>query len=216
MVARGPSRKRSSSVSSQLERLIFVMAELRSKCSWDASQTHESLLNHLIEETSEVVDAVEVGGDDELREELGDLLLQVYFHSQIASERDSFDIEDVARGICDKLVSRHPHIFGDAQAPSDANQAWEQRKREEKGRTSSLDGIAESMSVLARTHKVVSRARAHEVAVELPSEPITADEAGKQIVALVARAQQHGIDADAAARGALRHLESQIRDAEQG
>lgn len=199
---------------SELERLRGVMAELRVKCPWDAKQTHRSLLNHLIEEACEVVDAVEAGDDTELVEELGDLLLQVYFHARIAEDEGRFNLDDVARGISDKLERRHPHVFADEDVPEDMWQSWEERKREEKGRTSVLEGIAESLSVLGRAHKVVSRSRTHGVDVGLPAEPVTEREVGEQIISLVARAQANGIDADAAARQALRDLEARIRVAE--
>ncbi|NLE97437.1 MAG: MazG family protein [Propionibacterium sp.] len=190
------------------------MARLRVDCPWDAEQTHESLLNHLIEETCEVVDAVEAGTDDDLREELGDVLLQVYFHAQIATEEGRFTIDDVARSISDKLVRRHPHVFSDEAAPADMWANWEQRKAAEKGRTSALDGIAESMSSIARAHKVVSRSRSHGVDVDLPAEPIDEETVGEQILALVSRAQASGVDADAATRRALRRLEARVQGAE--
>lgn len=202
-------------MTSQLERLRDVMSRLRTDCPWDAQQTHESLLNHLIEETCEVVDAVEAGSDEDLREELGDVLLQVYFHSQIATDEGRFTIDDVAAGIADKLVRRHPHVFAEHDAPEDIHGSWEQNKQREKGRTSALEGIAQSMSSIARAHKVISRSRAHKVPVELPSQPITTDEVGAQVLDLVARAQANGIDADAAIRGALRELEARIEVAEQ-
>lgn len=161
-----------------------------------------------------MVDAVEEGTDDDLREELGDLLLQVYFHSQIATDEGRFTLDDVAEGIADKLIRRHPHVFSTADVPADARVAWEVAKKAEKGRESSLDGIAQSMSVVARAHKVVSRARSHGVAVTLPDETVTADQVGDEMLALVARAQANGIDADAAARAALRRLEQEIRSSE--
>lgn len=198
----------------QLARLRQIMVQLRAGCPWDAKQTHESLLNHLIEETCEVVDAVETGTDEDLCEELGDVLLQVYFHSRIAEEAGRFSLDDVARGICDKLVRRHPHVFSDEPVPDDMWANWEQRKAAEKGRNSALEGIARSMSVLARAHKVISRTRSHGVAVELPDDALTADEVGTQILTLVARAQANGIDADAATRKALRRLEGEVRQAE--
>lgn len=201
-------------MAAELERLRGIMAELRVKCPWDAEQTHRSLLNHLIEEACEVVDAVEAGDDDELVEELGDLLLQVYFHARIAEDEGRFTLDDVARGISDKLVRRHPHVFADEDVPADMWQSWEERKRAEKGRSSALEGIAESLSVLGRTHKVVSRTRTHGVPVDLPDDPVDEATVGREIVALVSRAQAHGIDADAAARQALRELETTIRDAE--
>lgn len=201
-------------MTSELERLRHVMAELRLKCHWDAEQTHRSLLNHLIEEACEVVDAVETGDDAELQEELGDLLLQVYFHARIAEDDGRFTIEDVAAGISDKLVRRHPHVFADEDVPQDLWQSWEERKRAEKGRSSSLEGIAESLSVIARAHKVISRSRSHGVPVELADEPLDALSVGRGILDLVARAQAHGIDADAAAREALRELEARVRTCE--
>ena len=198
----------------QLIRLREVMARLRVECPWDREQTHQSLLTHLVEEACEVVDAVEQGTDADLLEELGDLLLQVYFHAQIAEDEGRFTLDDVARGIADKLIRRHPHVFGDGEVPEDLRGVWERRKRQEKGRTSSLDGIAQAMSSLARTQKVIARARSHEVPIEFPDEPVTADEVGERIQVLIARAQASGVDADAAVRAALRGLEERIRQAE--
>mgnify|MGYP000932665506 FL=1 len=190
------------------------LVRLRVECPWDREQTHQSLLTHLVEEACEVVDAVEQGTDADLLEELGDLLLQVYFHAQIAEDEGRFTLDDVARGIADKLIRRHPHVFGGGEVPENLRQTWEQSKRQEKGRTSSLDGIAQAMSSLARTQKVIARARSHEVPIEFPDEPVTADEVGERIQVLIARAQASGVDADAAVRAALRGLEERIRQAE--
>ena len=190
------------------------MALLRTSCPWDAEQTHLSLAPYLVEETGEVLDAIEAGTDVDLCEELGDLLLQVVFHAEIARREGRFDIDDVAAGIADKLVRRHPYVFADAEVPSDLLSAWEARKRAEKGRTSSLDGIADQLSALARASKVVARARHHGVPVDLADEPITADEVGSQIVRLVSRAQASGVDADQAVRDVVRQLEAGIRQAE--
>ncbi len=201
-------------MTSELERLRQVMVDLRDRCPWDAEQTHRSLLNHLVEETAEVVDAVETGTDDDLREELGDLLLQVYFHARIAEQEGRFGLDDVARGISDKLIRRHPHVFADEDVPDDMWQSWEERKRAEKGRSSALDGIAESLNVLPRIQKVVSRARSHQVDLHLPTEHIDDEALGDELVALIARAQSAGLDADAAARAALRRLEATVREAE--
>lgn len=192
------------------------MVQLREGCPWDAEQTHESLLNHLLEEACEVVDAVEDGTDEDLQEELGDVLLQVVFHARIAEEEGRFSLDDVARSISDKLVRRHPHVFSDEAVPEDMWANWEQRKAAEKGRKSALDGIAQSMSAIARAHKVISRSRSHGVEVGLPTEPIDEATVGSEILALVARAQANGVDADAAARKALRALEQEIRTAEGG
>lgn len=203
-----------SAEGAELLRLAQVMHRLRRECPWDAKQTHRSLVTYLVEETGEVVDAIETGDDTDLREELGDLLLQVYFHAEIAAQEGRFSLDDVAAGIADKLISRHPYVFGEGEVPDDLDATWEARKRAEKGRTSALDGVAESLSVVARTAKVASRTRKHGVPIDLPDAPVTADEVGQGIVDLVMRAQAHGIDADQAARDALRAVEVRIRDAE--
>jgi XTP/dITP diphosphohydrolase len=194
------------------------MAVLRERCPWDAEQTHRSLVQYLVEEALETVEAIESGDDRHLREELGDLLLQVVFHAEIST---AFDLDDVARGIADKLVSRHPHVFvpaggaGEPEAvPADLHHTWEQRKAVEKGRTSALQGIPEQMSALARAHKIISRARSRRVPLALPEERIEADALGSEIVRMVARAQAHGIDPEQAVRAAVRQLEQRVRTAE--
>ena len=156
--------------------LVAVMARLRDECPWDRSQTHRSLVTYLVEETGEVVDAIEAGTDDDLVEELGDLLLQVVFHARIAEGEGVFNIDEVVGGIVAKLVTRHPYVFSDEDVPEDLDAAWEARKAAAKGRTSSLDGIAHSLSSVARSAKVISRARSRGVDVELPEEPITAEQ----------------------------------------
>ncbi len=146
------------------EDLISIMERLRSPegCPWDRKQTHKSLLPYLVEETYEVVDAVERGNDEELKEELGDLLLQVVFHSQIAKERGSFNIDDVIDSIAKKLVRRHPHVFGDRtdiRSEEDVNREWEKLKEKEgKKRESVLDGIPKSLPALERAYKLQKRA----------------------------------------------------------
>ncbi|WCC80396.1 MazG family protein [Cutibacterium equinum] len=194
--------------------LVAVMARLRDECPWDRSQTHRSLVTYLIEETGEVVDAIEAGTDDDLVEELGDLLLQVVFHARIAEEEGVSDIAEVIGGIVTKLVARHPYVFSDEEVPDDLDAAWEARKAVAKGRTSSLDGIAHSLSSVARSAKVISRARSRGVDVELPDDPITAEETGDELLSLIARAHASGVDADQALRDRLRRLEGDIRDAE--
>ncbi len=198
----------------QVARLIEVMHQLRRGCPWDAEQTHLSLVHYLVEETLEVVDAIEAGDDTDLQEELGDLLLQVVFHAEIAAQEGRFTIEDVAQGIADKLVARHPYVFGDGAIPEDLMGSWEARKRAEKQRTSSLDGIPTRLSALARAHKVISRARSHGVALALASEPLDEAEAGRALLALAARAQASGIDPEQALRAALRSLEATITTTE--
>ena len=195
----------------ELSRLVEVMTRLRRDCPWDAQQTHESLVQFLVEETCETVEAIESGDPDHLREELGDLLLQVIFHAEIA---DRFTVEDVARGISDKLVARHPHVFATDEVPADLHFTWEERKAAEKGRTSVLEGIPEQLSALARGHKIVSRARSRRVPLELPADPVTADEVGDQMLTLVARAQASGVDPEQAVRAAVRRLEHEVQQAE--
>ncbi|MFV0453059.1 MAG: MazG family protein [Propioniciclava sp.] len=190
------------------------MHTLRRECPWDAQQTHESLVTYLVEEAAEVVEAIEAGDDTHLREELGDLLLQVVFHAEIAAEEDRFTLDDVADQVADKLIQRHPYVFGTAAVPEDLHRTWEARKRAEKGRTSALDGIPGALDTLARATKVVSRSRLHQVAVELPEEPISAEATGQEILAVVARAQAAGIDADQATRAAVRALETRVRQTE--
>ena len=198
----------------ELRRLAEVMTRLRVECPWDAEQTHRSLVRYLVEETGEVVDAIEAGTDADLREELGDLLLQVYFHAEIARTEGRFDIDDVARGITDKLVDRHPYVFSDDEVPDDLNATWEARKRRAKGRTSSLDGIPHQVSAMTRAAKVVSRARSHKVPVELAEEPITAEQVGAEALTLVERAHASGVDPEQALRDALRELEAGVQAAE--
>ena len=199
----------------EVERLVAVMTRLRSDCPWDAQQSHRSLVQYLVEETAETVEAIETGDADLLREELGDLLLQVLFHAEIAAERpDGFDLEDVARGIADKLIARHPYVFAAGDVPSDLNYSWEQRKAVEKGRRSVLDGIPEQLSALARANKIISRVRSRRVGVDLPDQPVTAQQVGAEILALAARAEAAGIDPDQAVRDAVRGLERQVVAAE--
>jgi tetrapyrrole methylase family protein/MazG family protein len=145
-----------------LERLRAIMARLRAKdgCRWDLSQTHKSLMPYLIEETYEVVEAIESERTDKLREELGDLILQIYFHSQIASEGGRFDINDVAADICDKLIRRHPHIFGEKKdlAPDQVRDQWEKIKVETNEKDSVLAGVPQSMPALLLGYRVGEKA----------------------------------------------------------
>jgi len=191
------------------------MARLRHECPWDAQQTHRSLVQYLVEEAAETIEAIEIGDQDHLCEELGDLLLQVIFHAEIASEQaEGFTVEDVAQGIADKLISRHPYVFATADVPADLHYTWEQRKAAEKGRTSALQGIPDQLSALTRANKIISRARSRRVALALPDDITTAKQVGSQILALAARAQAAGIDPEQALRDAVRELELRIRTAE--
>lgn len=145
--------------------LVAVMDRLRSPggCPWDREQSHATLVPYAVEEAHELVEAVETGTRDDLLEELGDVLLQVVFHARIAQEHPEapFDLDAVARRTARKLVSRHPHVFGDADA-SDAEEVtarWDEIKRAEQGRESALDGVPPSLGAVARAAKLASRAR---------------------------------------------------------
>ncbi|WP_091532076.1 MazG family protein [Microlunatus soli] len=203
------------------------MRTLRDRCPWDARQTHRTLVQYLVEETAEVIEVIESGTDstgidhDHLREELGDLLLQVFFHSTIAAESDpDFTVGSVAGGIADKLIARHPYVYGDGDVPEDLNRSWEARKAEEKGRTSVLEGIPEQLSALARANKIISRARSRSVPVTVPElsagTAVDAESIGGTMISLVAAAQSRGIDPEQAARDAVRRLESDVLAAEAG
>ena len=212
-----PEAGRGAEPGTQFDRLVSVMHRLRSGCPWDAEQTHLSLVRYLVEETSEVVEAIESGDDTHLVEELGDLLLQVVFHAEIAAEAGRFDVEDVSRRIADKLIARHPYVFGDAAVPSDLISSWERAKATEKGRESALEGIPERLSALTRAQKVIGRSRSHGVAepvLGLPASPVAAEAIGLEILTLVGRAADLGVDAEQAVRAALRELEARVRRAE--
>ncbi len=146
-----------------LEALIETISTLRSPngCQWDREQTHESLRPNMLEEAYEAVDAINENNMKHLREELGDVLLQVILHAQIASEEGAFDIEDVAKEINEKLIHRHPHVFGDAKVNStqDILDAWDKLKAEEKtNRKSAMDGISKSQSALMTAQKISKKA----------------------------------------------------------
>jgi tetrapyrrole methylase family protein/MazG family protein len=150
-------------MSSPLDRLRDIVAQLRSPegCPWDREQTHQSLKPHLIEECYELIDAIDAGDDKELKEELGDLLLQVVLHSQMASEEKRFDLDEVATVIADKLVNRHPHVFRETRLPDSSAilRQWEVIKRAEKQeRRSVLDGVPKGLPALARAQKVQTKA----------------------------------------------------------
>lgn len=146
------------------ERLLEIMQKLRAPggCPWDAEQTHESLTRYLLEETYEVIEAIDEKSPQHLKEELGDLLLQPIFHSAIAEEAGEFTIHDVINTLCEKLIRRHPHVFGDLVI-SDSNQQienWENIKRLEKGdeRPSALSGVPEHLPALLKAHKISEKA----------------------------------------------------------
>ena len=210
---------------SQLQRLVEVMDQLRSPggCPWDAEQTHESLLKYLLEESYEFVDAVASGNRTDMREELGDVLLQVYFHARIAEEHPTqpFSIEDVAQGIADKLIRRHPHVFAglEVKDSEDVLKNWEDIKKQEKGRTSALDGIAMAQPALPLVEKILYRAEKYDVVVEAPTNVNIAGQAdessvGQALLAVIAWAHANGIDAEAALRAEALKLSEQVRTIE--
>ncbi len=201
-----------------------TMRAVRERCVWTQQMTHRELVPYLIEESHEVIDAVERGDRAELREELGDLLWQVLFHAAIAAqdERDPFDIDDVARTLTEKMVRRHPHVFADAVAttPEEVLVHWNAAKAAEKRtRTSALDGIPRSMPALALAQKVLGRATVIDTpqADEVPASPPASEaELGDALLALVAAARANGWDAERALRERIRLLEEEVRAAERG
>lgn len=218
-----------------LEDLVAVMDRLRSPggCPWDAEQTHESLVAYAVEEVAEVVEAVETGDRAGLREELGDLLLQVVFHARVAQEHpdDPFDIDDVAVGVAAKLRRRHPHVFADVSVADaeEVHRNWEAIKQAEKDRASVVDGIPPALPALARAQKVLGRLRRAGVALPVhavdplsspPGSPVhhepvgasvVADVLGARLLELVVEAEAAGVDAEQALRRAVRELEQQVR-----
>ena len=204
-------------VASEVARFDELVHVLRERCPWDREQTHHSLTRHLLEETYEVLEAIEAGDLGHLEEELGDLLFQVVFHATLAAEEGAFTLADVARGIHDKLVLRHPHVFADVEA-EDATTVlrnWEQIKKEEKGRDSIFDGIPTSLPSLLYAHKVVRKAQTLGVDIPMPETPPTADEIGRALLAIVAAARALDVDPEAALRVAANELRDRARLSEQ-
>ena len=207
--------------------LVRVMDRLRNNCPWDQEQTHTSLAKYLLEETYETLEAIDTGDYTHLREELGDLLLQIAFHSRIAEEidpeDDGFSIDDVAGGIVEKLIRRHPHVFADVAVDgvADVEANWETIKAAEKQRISVLEGIPLALPALALADKVVGRA-SKVLPAEIPSAPVsatsTSDEArlGEALLELVREARAAGVDPEQALRAATHRLADQVRSAENG
>ena len=210
---------------SELQRLVEVMDRLRSPggCSWDAEQTHESLIKYLLEESYEFIDAIETDDRDGMREELGDVLLQVYFHSRIAQDHptDPFSIEDVARAIADKLISRHPHVFENLKVSGTQEiiENWEAIKAREKGRTSAIDGIAMSQPALPLVSKIFYRAEKYGVELELASyateEEVNESAVGEMLASVIGWAHANGIDPENALRAQARKMIAEILAKEQ-
>jgi len=215
----------------KLVSLIQTAHQLRAPggCPWDAEQTHASLVQYLLEETYELIEALESGDRDEVLEELGDVLYQVIFHSDLASEGtlgEPFDLEDVAEFMENKMRSRHPHVFGTdeeqqrfaASNGDDVMQNWDaHKKREKPGRTSILDGVPQAMPALALASKVMGKAEKAQI-LEPLEEPVVPMESeqdlGKLLLAIVASARSVGLDPERALREATRELQVEIRTSE--
>jgi XTP/dITP diphosphohydrolase len=204
---------------SALLELVQVMDVLRSPggCPWDAEQTHTSLVPYALEEAFELAEAVETGDREHLVEELGDLLLQVVFHARVAQDDpdEPFDVDAVAGGIVRKLRRRHPHVFGDVDAPTAAHVEanWEQIKKAEKGRASVLDGVPVALPSLARADKVLGRVARTGLDVPLGAGD---GSTGERLLAEAVRARRRGEDPEAALRASVRALEDRARAAEAG
>jgi XTP/dITP diphosphohydrolase len=211
----------------ELLRLVEVMRRLRDPedgCPWDLQQDHASLLGYLLEEAYELVDAVEGGDDTDIEEELGDVLLQIVFHAQVARDRGAFAVDDVARGIVEKLVRRHPHVFADGAADTaeDVQTNWDTLKAEEKGRTGTFEGVPRTMAGLLLLETLQRKAAKRGVVTEPPSTARMRDEAerlgaeddpdgvvGAMLEALVSVARELNVDPEVAARSAGRRFRRQ-------
>jgi XTP/dITP diphosphohydrolase len=199
--------------------LVRVMDRLRRNCPWDQEQTHESLAKYLLEETYETLEAIDTGDRDHLREELGDLLLQVAFHSRVAEDDgdEGFTIDDVAGGIVEKLIRRHPHVFGtvDAADAAAVEANWETIKAAEKQRSSVLEGIPLALPALALADKVLGRAaKVLPADAAMPESAGDADRIGRQLLDLVREARTLNVDAEQSLRTTLQHLTTKIRATE--
>lgn len=214
MKRRSPSQR-----SRAIEELLGIMARLRAPngCPWDREQDHRTLRYHAVEEVYELLDAIEAGDDAEMEEELGDLLLQVVFHCQMAAERGAFTFDDVARHLVSKLVHRHPHVFGDAQARTAAAvwEQWDRLKHAEKQgtrheRASALDGIPRHLPALMRAQKLWKKARRAGLAG--PVGPTGKTRQNKRLVAALlfdfsALCQERGWSAEELLRGEAQRRE---------
>lgn len=200
---------------SEFERLDEVTRQLRVECPWDREQTHKSLARHAIEECYELVDAIDEwqeGDDEHLIEELGDVLCQVFVHSAIAAQAGRFTASDVAKHVTDKLIERHPHVYGDvnAETSSEVMSNWEASKKKVKGRDSVMDGIPAHLPSLLTASKVLRKA-AHS-GVDLD---ITGDDIGARLFALVNEARRDGVEPETALRTEITKFRTRFEAAEQ-
>jgi len=217
----------------RLLELVKVMDTLRLNCPWDARQTHASLAPYLLEETYETVDALASGDPAAVREELGDVLLQVVFHARVAQERTDgtgYDIDDVAEGIISKLTRRHPHVFGDltVSGADEVTMNWDAIKAAERaaarsaaaesGQPSALDGVPMSqpaVSLSAQLQRRAERAGAPAELADLPAGTPDVSDTGRELFALVNRARAEGLDPELQLRAAARAYADQVREWEQ-
>ena len=215
-------------MTSPVDRLVQVMDQLRSPggCPWDAEQTHESLARYLLEETYEALEAMDQGDLVELREELGDLLLQIVFHARIAQETDpNFSLDEIAQGVVDKLVRRHPHVFTDLVVTSNAELEanWAKIKSEEKQRDSVTDGVPIAMPALQLATQLIYRARDLNLA---PGDPglkaslrglvgdMSQENIASLLIATVELAREADIEAESVLRAEMMRYRSRVRQAE--
>ena len=213
----------------ELDRLLDLVARFRGEggCAWFEAQTHDSLVPYLLEESHELVDALESGDAEHIREELGDVLFQVLFHASIGTLRDdgtAFDLEDVARDQADKLVRRNPHVFGDrpTRDMDEIIRLWRAAKAEEKrDRASVLDGVPSGLPALARAGTILGKAESLGLADAAPTAPLpepvvraAESQLGERLLGIVREARGQGLDPERALREATRELEARIRATE--
>jgi XTP/dITP diphosphohydrolase len=215
-------------MNSPVEQLVQVMDQLRSPggCPWDAEQTHESLARYLLEETYEALEAMDQGDAGSLREELGDLLLQVVFHARIAQESDpTFSLDAIAQGVVDKLVRRHPHVFTDLVVTTneDLEANWAKIKEEEKQRESVTDGVPQAMPALQLATQLIYRSRkSGVVAGDSPTKEslrevigeVNQEQIAALLVATVELAREADIDAESVLRAEMMRYRSKVRESE--
>jgi len=226
-----------SSHLSDFQKLIDVLESLLAPggCEWDRKQTHKSLVPYLLEETHEVIEAIENGDMDSLKEELGDLMLHILFQAKLAESEGHFSVSDSLKDISSKLIRRHPHVFSDAKQPSDDNQSWEQAKKKEKKRDSVLDGVPLSLPTLTRARRIQEKAssvgfdwkaiepiwdKVHEEigelseAIETQDKNKIQDEMGDALFSIVNLARFLDIDPEASLRQTIRKFESRFKKVE--
>lgn len=207
-----------------INELLKVMAKLRSPtgCPWDREQSHMTLRRHAIEEVYELIDAIEAHDDHEMAEELGDLLLQVVFHCQMAGERGAFDFEQVTQHLVDKLIRRHPHVFGTTKV-KDVDEVWANWEKikhaEKKGtrheRPSVLDGIPKHLPALLRAEKLVKKARKAKLLHDAkPSRRATKAAVARELFDLAAYAQSRGWTAEELLTAEIKQREKALRRTE--